>query len=178
MNMNVSQRILFLALSGISSAAMAAEAESSPPNVPTFVSKAAQAGMTEVEVGKIALAKSKDPAVRGFAERMVKDHTKANEELTAIASSKGVNPPKKLDAEHQAMVNSMKAASGADFDRNYSEHMNMDHTKAIALFESATQADDAQIAAFAKKTLPTLKEHKQLAEKLPGQMQAGSAPGG
>jgi putative membrane protein len=175
--MKVSQSILFLALAGVSSAAMAADAERTPPNLPTFVSKAAQDGMTEVEVGKIALAKSQDPAIRGFAQKMVDDHSKANSELAAIAEAKGVTPPKKLDAEHQAMVNALKSAP--DFDREYSQHMNMDHSKAIALFESASQADDPQLAAFAKKTLPTLKAHKQLAEKLPGNMKgATTTPGG
>lgn len=176
--MNVSQRVLFLALAGVSSAVMAAEAENTPPNLPTFVSKAAQAGMTEVEVGKLALEKSKDPAIRGFAQKMVDDHSKANSELARIAEAKGVKAPKKLDAEHQAMVRSMRDVPAADFDRQYSQHMNMDHTKAIALFESASNAEDPQLAEFAQKTLPTLKVHKQLAEKLPGNMKAGNAPGG
>ena len=176
--MNVSQRLLFLALAGVSSTVMAADAESTPPNLSTFVSKAAQAGMTEVEVGKIALSKSQDPAIRGFAQKMVDDHSKANAELAQIAESKGVKAPKKLDAEHQAMVSSMKNVPAADFDRQYSKHMNMDHTKAIALFESASKADDPQLAEFAQKTLPTLKVHKQLAEKLPGNMGAGTTPGG
>jgi putative membrane protein len=174
--MNVSQRLLFLALASASSAILAAEAESTPPNLTTFVSKAAQAGMTEVEVGKLALQKSKDPAIRGFAQKMVDDHSKANSELAQIATAKGVTAPKKLDAEHQAMVNSLKSVSAGDFDRQYSQHMNMDHSKAIALFESASQAKDPQLAEFAKKTLPTLKAHKELAEKLPGN--AHAMPGG
>lgn len=176
--MNVSQRLLFLALAGVSSAAMAADAERTPPDLTTFVKKAAQDGMTEVEVGKIALAKSQDPAIRGFAQKMVDDHTKANAELAQIASAKGVTPPKKLDAEHQAMVSSMKDVPAGEFDRQYSKHMNMDHSKAIALFESASEAKDPQLAEFAQKTLPTLKVHKQLAEKLPGNSGASSTPGG
>src|SRR4051794_35989548 len=88
--MNVSQRLLFLALAGVSSAAMAADAERTPPDLTTFVKKAAQDGMTEVEVGKLALTKSQDPAVRGFAQKMVDDHSKANAELAQIAAAKGV----------------------------------------------------------------------------------------
>jgi len=170
--MKVSQQLLFLALAGISSAAMAAEAEGTPPNLTTFVKKAAQDGMTEVEVGKIALAKSQDPAIRDFAQKMVDDHSKANSELAQIAEAKGVMPPKKLDAEHQAMVTSMKNVPAGEFDRQYSKHMNMDHSKALALFESASKSDDPQLAEFAQKTLPTLKEHKQMAEKLPANMKS------
>jgi putative membrane protein len=172
--MKPSTAILMLALAGVASSAAAADADSSVPNLPTFVNNAAQAGMTEVEVGKLALSKSKDPAIRGFAQRMVEDHTKANAELAAIAEAKGVTPPAKLDAEHQAMVTSLKSKSETEFDREYSRHMNMDHSKALALFEGASQSSDADVASFAKKTLPTLKEHKKMAEKLPGAMKAGA----
>jgi putative membrane protein len=167
--MNVSKTLLFLALSGASSAALAAEAEGTPPAPGIFVKKAALDGMTEVEAGKVALSKSQDPEIRSFAQRMVADHGKANSELAAIAKAKGLNPPKDLDSEHQAMVNSLKGKSGKDFDAAYAEHMNMDHSKAIALFESAAGSNDPDLAQFAKKTLPTLKEHKELAQKLPGQ---------
>lgn len=165
---NVSKSLLFLALAGLSSGAMAADADSAVPAPAVFVKKAATAGMAEVELGKVALEKSQDPEVRSFAQRMVTDHTKANTELASIAKGKGIEAPKSLDAEHKAMVSMMKDKSGAEFDAAYSQHMKMDHSKAIALFEGASKTSDADIAGFAKKTLPTLKEHKQLAERLPG----------
>lgn len=165
--MLATKTLLFLAISGVSSAALAAEAEDTPPTPTVFVEKAAQDGMTEVELGKVALDKSKDPVVRNFAQRMVTDHTRANTELAALAKSKGIDAPKKLDAEHQAMVRKMEAHDGATFDAEYSKHMNLDHTKAVSLFEAASKSEDADFASFAKKTLPTLKEHKQLASKLP-----------
>jgi putative membrane protein len=176
--MNVSKSLLFLALAGASSAAVAADAERSIPEPKTFVMKAAQDGMTEVEAGKVALMKSQDPTIRSFAKRMVDDHGKANAELASIAKAKGIDAPKELDAEHQAMLDTLSAKSGPEFDREYSQHMNMDHSKAIALFESASKTSDPDLASFAKKTLPTLKQHKQLAEKLPGKTVAGSTPGG
>ena len=67
---------------------------------------------------------------------------------------------------------SMKNVPAGEFDRQYSKHMNMDHSKALALFESASKSDDPQLAEFAQKTLPTLKEHKQMAEKLPANMKS------
>ena len=167
--MNVSKSILFLALTCASSAALAADAESTPPAPSVFVKKAALDGMTEVEAGKVALSKSQDPAIREFAQRMVKDHGKANSELESLAATKGVTAPTQLDAEHKQMLDGLKAKSGKEFDRAYAEHMNMDHSKAIALFESAAGSSDPDFAQFAKKTLPTLKEHKALASKLPGQ---------
>jgi putative membrane protein len=167
--MNVSKTILFLALTGASGAAMAAEAEGTPPAPSVFVKKAALDGMTEVEAGKVALSKSQDPAIREFAQRMVTDHGKANSELETLATRKGLTPPKRLDPEHKEMLDALSAKNGKDFDHAYAEHMSMDHSKAIALFESAAGSNDPDLAKFAQKTLPTLKEHKALAEKLPGQ---------
>lgn len=165
--MKLYKSILFLALSVASSAILAAEAEDTPPAPSVFVNDAALDGMAEVELGKIALSKSKNPEVLRFAQRMVSDHGKANQELASLAKSKGITPPASLDAEHQTMVANIEREEGVAFDRAYSEHMNMDHTKAIALFESASKSSDAEFAAFARKTLPTLKEHKQMAQKLP-----------
>jgi putative membrane protein len=100
---------------------------------------------------------------------MVTDHGKANQELAALASQKGIEAPKMLDDEHQAMVRALEGKSGAAFDNEYSRHMNMDHMKAISLFEAASKSTDSDFAGFATKTLPTLKEHKKLASQLPGQ---------
>ena len=167
--MLAAKTLLFLAITGASTAAFAAEAEDTPPAPTVFVTKAAQDGMTEVELGKIALKKSENPQVREFAQRMVTDHGKANQELAALARSKGIDAPKDLDAEHNAMVKALDSQHAASFDAEYSRHMNMDHTKAISLFEAASKSSDPDLAGFAKKTLPTLKEHKQMASKLPGQ---------
>ena len=176
--MNVSKSLLFLAIAGASSAAMAANADKAAPEPAVFVTKAAQDGMTEVKAAKVALSKSEDPSIRNFANRMVTDHGKANAELATIAKAKGIEVPKDLDAEHQKMVDALSAKSGSEFDLTYSQHMNMDHSKAIALFESAANASDAELAGFAKKTLPTLKEHKKLAEKLPGKPSTATSAGG
>jgi putative membrane protein len=165
--MLTSKTILFLAIAGASNAAVAAQNDSPSPK--TFVEKAAQDGMTEVELGKVALEKSRNPEVRNFALRMVEDHGKANRELAALAKQKGIDAPKELDAEHQPMVKNLEAKDGASFDSEYSHHMNMDHSKAISLFEAASNSPDKEFASFAKKTLPTLKEHKEMASKLPGQ---------
>jgi putative membrane protein len=132
----------------------------------TFVKKAALDGMTEVELAKVALQQSKDEKVRAFAERMVADHGKANKELASVAKSKQIDVPMALDAEHQAMVQSLSGKSGAAFDAAYSEHMRADHAKAVALFEGASKGTDTELATFAKKTLPTLQEHKKMADAL------------
>jgi putative membrane protein len=132
----------------------------------TFVKKAAMDGMTEVQLGKIAASKAKDDNVKEFAQRMVTDHSKANEELASIAKKKGIKLPTSLDTEHQSMIQSLNAKSGAAFDTAYSQHMDAAHAKAVALFQGAITGSDQDLAAFAKKTLPTLEEHKQMATRL------------
>jgi putative membrane protein len=132
----------------------------------TFVKTAAQDGMTEVALGKLALSRSSNNDVKQFAQKMVQDHGQADQQLASLAQSKGLTVPSTLDAKHAAMVKALGAKSGAAFDSSYAEHMAKGHTKAVALFQAASKSSDPDLAAFAQKTLPTLQEHKQLADNL------------
>lgn len=130
-----------------------------------FIETAAMGGMIEVELGKLAQDKASNDQVKQFGARMVKDHGKANEELMQIASAKGVQPPATLDKKHQKDVDRLQKLSGADFDRAYMSHMVDDHKKDVSDFKKqAKSGKDAQVQAFAAKTLPTLEEHLQLAK--------------
>src|SRR6202008_141193 len=131
-----------------------------------FVKTAAEDGMTEVALAKLALKKSSNNDVKQFAQKMQQDHEQADEELSGLAKAKGLTLPPKPDAQHEALLKSLSAKSGAAFDREYADHMARGHAKAVALFQAASQSSDADVAAFAKKTLPTLEEHKQLADNL------------
>jgi putative membrane protein len=142
-----------------------------------FVTKAGMDGMTEVEVGKLALQKSKSESVRSFADQMVKDHGEANAELTSIAERKSYAVPKALDAKHQRMVDDLKGKSGAAFDTAYADHMSAAHADAVHLFTDASTSSDEDIAAFAKKTLPTLQEHRKMADSLDSRLKTASAAG-
>jgi len=145
----------------------------------SFVKAAAEDGMAEVGLAKLALKKSSNNEVKQFAQKMEQDHEQANEQLSSIAKSKGLTVPKKLDVKHEAMMKSLSAKSGAAFDSAYAEHMAKDHSKAVALFEGASKSSDPELSAFAKKTLPTLQEHKQLADNLRSSVgtRTAAAPG-
>ena len=107
---------------------------------------------------------------------MVDDHSKANEELMSLASSKGMTLPTALDEKHQKDVTKLSAMSGAEFDRAYSRMMLSDHNKDVKEFEKqSTKGGDADLKAFASKTLPTLQEHLQMARALPGNQGAGNS---
>ena len=130
-----------------------------------FVKKAALGGMTEVESSKVAQSRAADAGVKQFADHMVQDHTKANAELKQVAGKDGVTAPDALDPSHQKAVDKLSAKSGAAFDKAYMAMMLSDHKKTIALFEKeAKSGKDPAVKAFASDTLPTLKQHLQMAQ--------------
>src|SRR3979411_1015774 len=119
----------------------------------SFVKQAGQDGMAEVEMANVAAEKATSDDVKRFASRMLEDHSKANAELAALAQSKNLKVPTKLDIKHRAMVDALKVRSGASFDAAYAKHMVADHNKAISLFTKESQSGDGDLALFAKKTL-------------------------
>ncbi|HEY0368092.1 MAG TPA: DUF4142 domain-containing protein [Chthoniobacterales bacterium] len=133
-----------------------------------FVAKAANGGMTEVELGKIAADKGQNQAVKDFGSRMVTDHSKANDQLKSIASKLGASVPDKADAKHQAVIDRfMKMQAGAAFDKAYASNMVKDHEEDVAEFQKASkQVKDADLKNFINDTLPVLKEHLAMAKKL------------
>jgi putative membrane protein len=136
-----------------------------------FVMNAAMGGMAEVEMGRLAAQKGASDEVRQFGQRMVDDHSKANEELMRVASSKGMAPPTTLDAKHQAAMQKLSALSGDKFDREYVKMMVGDHKKDVAEFQKeASRGADPDIKAFASSTLPTLQEHLQMIQRIDDKM--------
>lgn len=127
-----------------------------------FVMEAAKGGMMEVEMGKMAGQQGKSADVKKIGKMMVTDHTKANNQLMAIAKKKGVMIDKKMEK--------MEKMSG-DFDKEYLDSMVKDHDKDIAAFEKeAKDGKDADVKGFASKTLPTLKKHLQMVKDAQGKM--------
>ncbi|MFN6962549.1 MAG: DUF4142 domain-containing protein [Pyrinomonadaceae bacterium] len=132
-----------------------------------FYVKAAQGGMAEVELGRLAQTKASNAAAKQFAAMMVNDHGKANDELKAVAQQKGVTLPTAVDAKHQAVMQRLQSLSGAEFDAAYADAMVQDHEETIALFEAKAQdSADQPGRDFAARTLPTLKHHLDEARKL------------
>ncbi|MFN2453408.1 MAG: DUF4142 domain-containing protein [Pyrinomonadaceae bacterium] len=153
-----------------------------------FVMEAAMGGMAEVEAGRLALQRSSSDAVKQFAQQMIDDHTKANEELMQLASSKGMTPPTTLDAKHMAMMAKMQTLSGAEFDRAYIKQSGVkDHEKNAKVHErESTRGTDADLKAYAAKTLPIVQAHLQMARdmatsmksmKMGGNMSGGNMSG-
>jgi putative membrane protein len=132
-----------------------------------FVREAAEGGMAEVELGKLAAEKGSSQDVKNFGQRMVDDHGKANDQLKQIASTEGITLPTKLDAKDHAMKTRLSKLSGESFDHAYMQNMVKDHKKDIADFQKeSTSGSDPAVKQFASQTLPTLQQHLQQAESI------------
>ncbi len=136
-----------------------------------FIMKAAQGGMAEVRFGELAKGNASSDAVKQFGQKMVDDHSKANDELKQIASNKGVTLPSDLDAKDKAEYDRLSKLKGAAFDRAYMQFMTRDHRHDVAEFrQEAEHGSDPDVKAFASKTLPTLEEHGKLARQTAAQV--------
>ena len=132
---------------------------------PSFVNKAAQGGKAEVTLGQLASQKASNQKVKDFGQRMVTDHSKAAQQLTGIAQKKSITPPSSMTSEDQALYKKLQGMSGSEFDKTYMEAMVKDHQKDIDEFQrEADSGKDSDVKSFASETLPTLREHLQMAK--------------
>lgn len=138
-----------------------------------FACQAAQGGMMEVQAGGLAKQKASAEVVRNFGERMVTDHSKANERLRQIAAQKGAVLPTVLSAHERVTINRMKQLSGAAFDKAYANDMVEDHEKDVKEFKAAAaKLSDPDLRAFAAATTPTLEEHLTMARQMAAQVKS------
>ncbi len=128
----------------------------------------ADGGLYEVQLATMALTKAKSPEVKKFAQMMVDDHTKANNELKAWASKKGVTLPDVMSEEKQKKYYDMERDEDAnEFDKEYMEEMVEDHKKDINKFEDiAEDGNDAELKTWAGEKLSTLRHHLAEAERI------------
>jgi putative membrane protein len=133
----------------------------------TFVQKAGQGGMAEVELSKIAEKSASTPAIRQFAAKMVQDHTANNKELATIAAHENISLPKDLDSEHLALRDKLAGQKGAEFDRTYVAAMRDDHQKMDDLLKSSqSTVSTEELRTFIKKTTPVVEAHLQMAQNI------------
>jgi putative membrane protein len=132
----------------------------------TFVVNAANAGMTEVQLGQLAQQKGTMKDVKDYGSMMEKDHTAAGDKLKALAMQKNITLPSTISNDMQKNVDDLQKKNGKDFDKAYISMMVDDHKKVISQFEDESKkGSDADIRAFADSTLHTLRHHLQEAEK-------------
>jgi len=133
-----------------------------------FLTEAAGGGMMEVQLGQLAKTHAASKAVKDFGAMMVRDHSNANAQLKSVAAKKNVTLPAALPDKLQKHVTDLTAKNGEEFDKDYISMMVDDHQDDIKLFEKCAKNDkeDADVKAFAAKTLPTLYKHLDAAKAI------------
>ena len=125
----------------------------------SFMTAVADVSMTEVKAGELARDKATNPRVKSFAEMMVRDHSKANDELNSLAGRKNVTLPANISDEHQKKLNDLQKKTGKDFERAYMDMMVDGHQSAINDFNKQKDNKDADVKDWVNKMLPALQMH-------------------
>lgn len=143
-----------------------------------FLRLAALSGIMEVSVSKLVDGRTDNQRLEQFAEKMIDDHNTANAELTRLAESKSIDIPKTLDERHKQMYDRFSdMEEGAAFERAYVQQQLRAHQRAVRLFAAASErVQDPDIQAFARKTLPILRHHLEMAQGLAGVRPGDAAP--
>jgi putative membrane protein len=157
---------------GAGTAALPADASAVPagsaddPRI--FLIAAASSGMLEVAASKMAREKATRADVKAFAERMIAEHAKAHDELKALAATRNITLTESMQAAHQADLDTLSRLEGSAFDQAYAQRIGVQaHMTTVALFQqAAAKMPDAELKAYIDRTLPTLREHLDAAQRL------------
>jgi putative membrane protein len=132
-----------------------------------FANKAGPAGLFEIQSSQLALKMSQSADIKGFAQKMIDDHTKAADDLKAAAGNDGVTVPTTLDADGTTNLQKLQGAKAGDFDALYVQMQTDAHIAAVGLYAGYAQGGQAgAIKDHATKTLPALKMHYDMVLKL------------
>ena len=132
-----------------------------------FAVEAADLGMMEVQLSTTALTKASSPQVKQFAQMMVDDHTKANNELKTLAQQKNITLPATVSNENQRKLDNFTDKTGADFDKDYMDQMVRDHKEAIDEFEDQAEGgNDPELKSWASSKVTALRHHLTEAERV------------
>lgn len=184
MRHHLATAVVLAAMTALPAAAVAQEATTTaqqqlPETDLQFAQQAAIDNIAEIDLGEMAVDKAANQAVKDFGQRMVDDHTRAQDQLERIAEDKGFELATETPADKQQMHDQLDALSEAEFDRAYMDHMVTDHEKAVELFQNqADSGQDSELKQFAEQTLPILQQHLEQAQQIQAQMSEMAGAGG
>lgn len=134
-----------------------------------FVAMAAMSDMFEIKSSDTAKDQASGQSAKDLAKMLEADHSKSSRDLLALAKQEGinVNPPADLDERHQAMLQNLSSADNKSYDAMFGQMQVQAHQEGIALFEAYSKnGDNEKLKAFAAQTLPKLKQHLEMAQKV------------
>ncbi len=136
-----------------------------------FIKDAIQADNAEIKMGQLAQQNGSSQGVKDFGRTLETDHSTAKMEATSVAAQIGVSPPSDVKPEAQQTYDKLSKLSGGQFDREFAQHMAMDHKMDIAKFRMQATAKSGPASDMAAKQLPVLEKHLRTAESLGGAKQ-------
>ncbi|GGG22231.1 membrane protein [Rhizobium wenxiniae] len=138
------------------------------PKTEDFIMEASASDVFEIESSKLALQKGND-ATKAYAQQMVTDHEKTTAELKALIVSGKVqgNPVTALTEDFKEEVDELAKLEGDEFSDEYIDDQVEAHEDAVDLFKRyAEEGENADLKAWAAKTLPALEHHYKMAQDL------------
>jgi putative membrane protein len=170
-------RGIFLAVT-LSFAGFGAVAQSpAPPTDPQIAHIAYTAGQIDISAAELALKKTKNKAVREFAEEMVRDHTAVNKQALALLEKLKVKPEdndtsKSLTEGAAKKREELSKLSGTDFDKAYAQnevayHKTVNGALATVLIPNSK---NGELKSLLETGLKLFTEHQQHAEHLADQL--------
>ena len=166
--MNKTIRTLGCAALGLTFALVSANAKAATDDDDKkFLATAAQSDQNEIALSQLASQKATDPAVKSFADTMLKEHPKMTASMKPFAEARGLTPPTGPDADHQKELDKLNGLSGKDFDKEYIDQMVSDHAKALSAFTTeAKDTKDVKLQAAVIKGKTAVAAHKNMAYDL------------
>jgi putative membrane protein len=141
-----------------------------------FAVKAHQANLAEIKAGQLAQQRAANNEVKQFAQRIVDDHTNADNRLQQIATQKGIKLPNDVDQTQKADQDQLSQLSGTAFDQAFVRNQMRDHQKAMSLFQSeASNGQDPDLKSFASSTISALQQHGQMANSIQSRIGASAS---
>jgi len=130
-----------------------------------FLNEAIQGDLAEVNMGKLAQEKGQSEAAKQFGQMLEQDHGQHLQKAKDSAQQMGVTPPTEPNPKQKKMYDQLSKMSGAQFDKEFAQHMIKDHKEDIGKYEKEAKSK-GPLAQFAQETIPTLQKHLQTAERL------------
>ena len=139
-----------------------------PPSPKDFAMAASQSDQYEIMAAHLAEVQAQNPSVRVFAQEMIRDHTRLNNDLRKATAASGLPPPGSgMSSDQAALLSGLQGLRGAEFDKAYAHQQQLAHAGAEAVEDSfATAGADANLKKAAQSALPTIRDHMKMAEQL------------
>jgi putative membrane protein len=132
-----------------------------------FLNDAAQSNLMEEQLGRLVAEKSANASIKQFGQKLVQDHSAANQQLAQIAQNKSVTLPTQLDRRHERAIDRLKALSGNEFDRTFLRDTIRDHERDVREMERESKSGtDSQFKEYASTQLPIIQQHLSQARSL------------